>query len=307
MFRAIVLLAAALPLCGAADAAGLFRAYLASNGLDSNACTLAAPCRLLPRALDAVASGGEIWMLDSANYNTSQVVITKSVTILAVPGAVGSVVAASGRAIVVVSGAKVVLRNLVIVPLPGAGGWDGIYAGPGTVSLEDSVIAGHSENGIVLYGDSKLTVSRSIIRNNAKAGILLNDTSVAHITRSTIVANGYDGVTLYTIAASDAPRAWISDSVISGNTGNGIFAYANATSASAIATVFRSTLADNVNGLSATGSAGSAIVTVGGSTITSNQIGLSQGGVGVVESLGDNLVRQNVLNKSGVVTGTSPM
>jgi hypothetical protein len=32
----------------------------------------AAPCRLLPAALAAVASGGEVWMLDSANYNTAR-------------------------------------------------------------------------------------------------------------------------------------------------------------------------------------------------------------------------------------------
>jgi hypothetical protein len=36
-------------------------------------------------------------MLDSANYNVGQVNITKSVTILAVPGVVGSVVATQQR------------------------------------------------------------------------------------------------------------------------------------------------------------------------------------------------------------------
>ena len=71
----------------------LFRAYVASDGNDANPCTLAAPCRLLPAALTAVASGGEIWMLESANYNTATVNINKSVSILAVPGAVGSIVA----------------------------------------------------------------------------------------------------------------------------------------------------------------------------------------------------------------------
>jgi len=84
-------LVAALWVCSIAHAQ-LFRAYLASDGNDGNPCTLYAPCRLLPAALNAVADGGEIWMLDSANYNTSTVVISKSVSILAVPGVVGSVV-----------------------------------------------------------------------------------------------------------------------------------------------------------------------------------------------------------------------
>ncbi len=67
--------------------AQLFRAYLDPSGSDANPCTLPAPCRLLPAALAAVASGGEIWMLDSANYSAGPVNITKSVTILALPGA----------------------------------------------------------------------------------------------------------------------------------------------------------------------------------------------------------------------------
>jgi hypothetical protein len=57
---------------------------------DTNNCTVGAPCRLLPAALAAVGSGGEIWILDSANYNTGPVTIGKSVSILAIPGAVGT-------------------------------------------------------------------------------------------------------------------------------------------------------------------------------------------------------------------------
>src|SRR3982751_142302 len=90
--RALLLLSASLAFANAAQAQ-LFRAYLASTGSDANPCTVAAPCRLLPAALNAVASGGEIWMLASANYNTPFVAIGKSVSILAVPGAVGSFVA----------------------------------------------------------------------------------------------------------------------------------------------------------------------------------------------------------------------
>jgi hypothetical protein len=76
----------------------------------------------LPAALAAVADGGEVWMLDSANYNVAPVNISKSVTILAVPGAVGSVVATAGHAININTvGVKVVLRNLTIVPAPRRG------------------------------------------------------------------------------------------------------------------------------------------------------------------------------------------
>src|SRR5690606_36180957 len=111
--RTTVARAAALatPLAPPLSSHAIFRAYL-SAGNAANPCTLQAPCRLLPAALAAVDDGGEIWMLDSANYNTAPVTIEKSVTILATPGAVGSVVSAGGSAITV-SGdaARVTLRN----------------------------------------------------------------------------------------------------------------------------------------------------------------------------------------------------
>jgi len=90
---ALVVALASLLLLSPAAHAQIFRAYVASYGNDANPCTVNAPCRLVPAALNAVASGGEIWMLDSANFNTATVDINKSVSVLAIPGQVGSIVA----------------------------------------------------------------------------------------------------------------------------------------------------------------------------------------------------------------------
>src|SRR4051812_29612551 len=111
--RALMNLATLAAIAAASDAqAGIFRSYLSVNGSDANTCTLPQPCRLLPAALAAVNDGGEIWMLDSANFNVGTVSITKSVTLLAVPGALGSVIANGGDAINInAAGAKVALRN----------------------------------------------------------------------------------------------------------------------------------------------------------------------------------------------------
>ena len=113
-------------LANPASATGLFRTYLSAAGSDSNPCTLQLPCRLLPAALAATADGGEVWMLNSANFNVAQVEVTQSVTILAIPGVVGSVVATGGGHGIHVNapGIKVALRNLVIVHLTSSG--DGI-------------------------------------------------------------------------------------------------------------------------------------------------------------------------------------
>mgnify|MGYP006927922365 CR=1 FL=1 len=39
--------------------------------------------------------GGEVWMLDSGNYNTQEVGIDKGVTVMSMPGVQGSLVAAA--------------------------------------------------------------------------------------------------------------------------------------------------------------------------------------------------------------------
>jgi oligopeptide/dipeptide ABC transporter ATP-binding protein len=99
---------------------------------------------LLPAALAAVADGGQVWILDSANYNVAPVSITKSVTILAVPGAIGSLVATAGNAIDInTAGVKVVLRNLLIGPLPGGGGVDGIHMLAGSALTVENCVIGN--------------------------------------------------------------------------------------------------------------------------------------------------------------------
>ena len=72
VLRGIFALGLSLLLSAAAQAQA-FRTYLSGSGNDANPCSLVAPCRLLPAAMAAVIDGGEIWMLDSANYNSGPV------------------------------------------------------------------------------------------------------------------------------------------------------------------------------------------------------------------------------------------
>ena len=117
-------------------------------------------------------------MLDSANYNTTTVTIGKSVSILAVPGAVGSVLAAGGPAIsITASNLKVALRNLVIVPLPSGGG-DGIdLTGASALTIEDSLIANLPTHGVYVLGTGTVRITNSTIRNTGLYGVL----SLIHI------------------------------------------------------------------------------------------------------------------------------
>src|SRR6476469_8878081 len=146
--------------------AGLFRAFLSSSGNDASLCTVQQPCRLLPAALNAINDGGEIWMHDSANYNTSTVSITKSVSILAVPGAVWSVVANVGDAIAInAPTSNVSLRNVNVRPLSG-GGVNGItIAAVGHLTIDNSVVE-NLDAGVSLTGAATMSIKDSVFRLN---------------------------------------------------------------------------------------------------------------------------------------------
>jgi parallel beta-helix repeat protein len=314
-------------LSSAAANALLFRVYLASDGNDANACTLPAPCRLLPAALNAVADGGEVWMLDSANYNAAPVAITKSVTILAVPGALGSVVATGGNAIhIATAGVNVVLRNLVIVPLPGGGGQHGIYLSAGDrLTVEDCLVAGLPQSGIYVEAGASVRVTGSTIRDNATYGILLSNGARGSVTRSLVNGNGQTnlmalsdtagttsadivgstfasaifGVYALSTHASGVVQISLRDSNASGNSNYGVVA--NSTAGAAAVLSASSNLVAN-NGTGIAGLNAGARVWVSGNTVTSNDIGFESAGNGVFESAGDNAVRANSAETLGPIT-----
>ncbi len=159
-----------------AASAQLFRTYLSFNGMDANPCTVQLPCRVLPAALAAVQNGGDIWMLDSADYNTAPVNITTSVKILAIPGAVGSVVGNGGDAMVIdASGSNISLRNLVVLNF--AGGVNGIrILDAGAVHIEKVSIDGFNTDAsscihVSPVGAASVYVDCSFLRE-CRTGIL---------------------------------------------------------------------------------------------------------------------------------------
>jgi hypothetical protein len=208
---AVLLLALVLPTVAQAQ---LFRAYLSIDGSDANPCTLQQPCRLLPAALNAVASGGEIWILDSANYNSGEVTIGKSVSILAVPGVVGSFVTTSTAALkITADNLKVSLRNLVIVPLSGAIG-SGIHmSGNSELFVENSTIANISGMFYgILVDVGKVRVAGTTFRDIGGYGLALGSGVRASVSSSRFLG-GVGGVIVQSNATS---RVMVTDSVFQG-------------------------------------------------------------------------------------------
>jgi hypothetical protein len=290
-----------------AEAQLLFRAYLAPSpaGNDANPCTLPAPCRLLPAALAAVADGGEIWMLDSANFNTASVAIGKSVSILAVPGAVGSVLAIGGPAIsITADNLKVALRNLVIVPLAGGGGTNGIeMTGASTLTVEDSLIANLPVGGVRVQGAGIARVTNTILRNNgASAVAALNGPNVS-ISATKMLGNSGGGVLAYSDTNAITTKVSISDSIISGGS-EGVYAYTLQNNAATKVIVTRSTI-ENVGTalLSENPTLGSAVISVSNSMLTNNSLDYNLiGAFTQIKSFGNNHMEEG---GSGTLTAAT--
>jgi hypothetical protein len=283
----------------------LFRAYLASDGNDANPCTLVSPCRLLPAALAAVLSGGEVWMLDSANYNTATVTIGKSVSILAVPGAVGSIVATSGPAISIVGDFLIIaLRNLVIVPLVGGSGTHGVHmTGNSSLTIENSLIANHFNDGVQVSGTGRVKITDSILRNNGGRAVLIEDGATADIIATRIFGNG-GAVWVRTTTASASATANVSDCAIQEGY---ISMYARSEATGSLARLFitRSTIHATYFALtSSTTGVGTATIAISNTMVVNNTYAWYIDGAGAtIRAFGNNPMSDNS-SAFGALTST---
>ena len=304
--------------------AQLFRAYIASDGNDANPCTIQLPCRLLPAALNAVANAGEIWMLDSANFNTGPVAVTKSVTILAIPGAVGSVVALGGNAInIATAGVSVTLRNITITPFPGNASATGIFVSQANkLVLEQCQINNFSESGHglrVSQADTDIVIKGSKIGNNNIGGrfegakVAIDDTIIegnnygiyaAATVDSTltdvaltrvVLAHNTNGILLSTSASLSAPfvRVVVADSLLMGhgNTAVHVTAGLSTTNPQVDVIVKNSVVSQNFVALRAENTGARIVLT--GNTITRNTSAYTILNGGIVQTAGNNAIVNN--------------
>ncbi|HZZ93150.1 MAG TPA: right-handed parallel beta-helix repeat-containing protein [Usitatibacter sp.] len=304
LVRTLAILLSTLVLPGAAHAQ-LFRAYLASYGNDSNPCTVAAPCRLLPAALNAIVSGGEIWMLDSANFNSGAVTINKNVSILAVPGEVGSIVAVGGaNAININAGLTVAMKNVSITNNTNSPGQDGIDMSTGTLSLQDSVVS-VPNYAIYLGGTGSLSLHNTVIRDSY-IGVYVTAGGRADISRSKFINMSYGGVYVVGSAAGVTSFAHVQDCEFA-QAGYALQAYSPVVGATSRLTVHNSSVSGGIYGLvaSSTTSGANAIASISGSQVSGAEFaGLYQNGTSsaVVQTLGNNQVVNNSPNTAGTIT-----
>jgi hypothetical protein len=287
-------------LAGGDAHAAIFRAYLSVQGNDANPCTLQQPCRLLPAALATVNDGGEIWMLDSANFNTTTVVVNKSVTILAIPGALGSVVAnnATGMAIASPS-AKVTLRNVVVLNLAGSANTGVSFTQGVGLTLEGCELYGMQNAVDMGASGAILTIKDSTIRDNLAAGIIVRAAADAVLRNVAILNNSLQGISAF----GGAAVAITGSSIVGSMTGINVHASGAETTQVAIT---GTTVSGNTTGLSVIGSGGGAAqAMISSVTFTMNSIGAGIGAGGTVFSRQNNTFKFNAGDLAAGSTLTS--
>jgi hypothetical protein len=296
-----MLVLALLPLGAQAQ---IFRAYLSITGNDANPCTVAAPCRLLPAALSAVADGGEIWLLDSANFNAGTVNVTKSVSIVAVPGQVASIVAVGGQPALVVGnpGLTIGLRNLAFTKNANNPGTTGVYVTAASqLSIENCFFANLATQGIWLNGAAVVHVRDSVFRNIADNAMLVMNGGTAHVLRSQFFSTGGLNARLETGSATTTLE--VADSLISGGS-TGVAASMVAASGITRAFVTRSTIQGTTGALYAqTLDSGSATIAVSSTSLVgNNQPYFTTGAGAAIKSMGNNNITGNALVGNGTFT-----
>jgi hypothetical protein len=268
------------------------RSAVSVNGVDTNPCTVALPCRSFTTAIPATVPGGEVVALSTAGYGPFTV--SNSMTISGAPGVHAAITVTSGDGIAVTAASSdvVTLRNLVLIGAGGSQGIDDSFAagelhvigclvrGFGTgivavtnvatiVSIEDSVVLDNN-GGIYMAGDSlgasivRCTVTNSTIIGNSN-GLQLTYGTSSVVTGSTIAYNNAVGVW---VDASAGTGALVSRAVLESNT-----------------------IAHNGNGVavSASGGNNSARVTLSQNVVAFSVIaGVNQSGAGVAASFNNN-------------------
>jgi len=189
----------------------------ARTGSDANSCSnIATPCQTLQGAVNQVAAGGAVLVLDTGGYGPLS--INKAVSIEAPPGIEAFIHPPSGAAITILAGGAdvVVLRGLTL----SVGTFYGIdFISGGTLHVERCVIQGFMEGLIASRSgatvNSDIFVEDTVIRDCTNNGINLRATT--GVVRGTI-----DGCTLeasgaFGLLSDDLTRTVVRKTVAAGN------------------------------------------------------------------------------------------
>ena len=285
MPKKLFLLFATLPLCPAAFALNP-RSAVSINGLDTNPCTVASPCRSFGAALSQTQDGGEVIALDSAGYGPFS--ISQSVTVSGAPGVHAAItVPTSGTGIAISGSSYVLLRNLVV---QGGGSANyGIFANGIEVRATNCVLRGFNSAAFYSIGGNVVIEDSTVL--DTFVGIFCVG---GHMTVSRVLVENYDtGIKVESVANADV---LVSDSVITNGTNVGVQALSDIGLAVLDSMVLESCkITHNLVGVSANASGGnnSALVYLSQNVISYNTTGATEVTNGTIYSFGNNRFSRN--------------
>jgi hypothetical protein len=296
-----------LVLAGEPACAQIVRTFVSGHGSDSNACSVAAPCRTFQHAHDVVGAGGEVVALDAAGYGS--ITINKSATITAI-GIEASITSSNTNpnGIVINAGSTdvVAVRGLTI--LSGTSTGDGIAVESAqTVTIQDCVIRGFPLDGIGVgpSGNADVELRGVAADNNAQNG--LNITPVGSGTVTVVATDSYfSGNTRGVLVSgqNSTGKIKVTLNITSSSNGNGISVVSNTGTAQPLVLVTGSKLVHNTGfGLFGGNGNGGAQVFVDQTQIYGNgSSGWSATAPAVVSSYKNNVVNGNANdNLNGVI------
>jgi hypothetical protein len=273
-------LAAMLP---AAPAQAQTRVFVSAAGSDSNNClNTMTPCRHFQQAYDKMPNGGEIDVLDPANYGA----ITATHTLGIVGRGWATLSPVAGQAAITINAGpsdKIAISGLT---LDGANISNaiGVQLNSGaSLTVRDSVIQNFTRYGILFQpnASSKISVTNTAVSDN-DFGIYIGPTGsgttygvLDHVHTDN---NTSDGITI--ISSTQNLSVTINESVIANNGGAGITAPGNS-----IDVYVRNSTINNNGGTALSADALNASISVTRSMIAENGIAFTGGGV---FSYGDN-------------------
>jgi len=298
-FFVLIILVAAFAAQGQAT-----RTWVSGVGDDVNPCSRTAPCKTWAGAISKTASGGIIDALDPGGFGA--VTITKPMT-LEGNGTLASTLSSGVNGIIVNitsgTGRNVVLRNILIDGSGPSIGINGIrFIAGDSLLVEDCYIKMYTGAGIDFENDTgtgQLIVRRTSISSCAQ-GVLVKPQAAATAARASIADSLITTCTIG-VRAEDKANVNLSDSRVSGNTGDGVLCFA-AGGVGTVVIVSHCQIAGNVgNGLKTSG--GAALMRVFFSTITGNGTGLDHSLGGELSSYVDNVLTLN--SNNGTFTGNT--
>jgi hypothetical protein len=267
------------------DEAQASRVFVSVSGSDANDCRDSpTPCRTFAEGVSQVAHGGEVIVLETGSYGG--ITIFKSVAINAPRGV--TAFAATAFRVNAESGDVVVLRGLTIKSLvPGSGTGVEFLSG-GALFLEESIVDGWA-HGVDFVGGDQLHVTGTTVRNSELTGLRAasGPGTLVAIDRSRFLGTSAG----CGVEALDDAAVSVTASVAAGNA-------AGFCASGGQLSVGTSIAAHNSGaGLRVT----SGTLRLRRLLVTGNGTGLENDG-GVLESLGNSLVRGNEADSAGTIT-----